>query len=127
MKKIKIKINHRDSRGSIIDFLRKNSNLCRTTIKKKQEFEKRKFELQKKLNREPSRDELIDFMKISHDDFGYWEKAFEANNMQSLDQAYDEFSILYASTSNNPQASLEDKQLKEQIKVNELPHNLQIS
>ena len=27
-------------RGSIIDFLRKNSNLCRTTIKKKQEFEK---------------------------------------------------------------------------------------
>ena len=30
-------------RGSIIDFLRKNSNLCRTTIKKKQEFEKKKF------------------------------------------------------------------------------------
>ena len=27
-------------RGSIIDFLRKNSNLCRTTIKKKQEFER---------------------------------------------------------------------------------------
>ena len=34
-------------RGSIIDFLRKNSNLCRTTIKKKQEFEKCKVSLQK--------------------------------------------------------------------------------
>ena len=36
-------------RGSIIDYLRKNSNLCRTTIKKKQEFEKIKFELQKSI------------------------------------------------------------------------------
>ena len=53
-------------RGSIIDFLRKNSNLCRTTIKKKQEFEKSKFELQKKLGREPSKDELIDLLYFSH-------------------------------------------------------------
>ena len=37
-------------RGSIIDFLRKNSNLCRTTIKKKQEFEKLRSPLEKKLN-----------------------------------------------------------------------------
>ena len=36
-------------RGSIIDFLRKNSNLCRTTIKKKQEFERCKVQLQKEL------------------------------------------------------------------------------
>ena len=46
-------------RGSIIDYLRKNSNLCRTTIKKKQEFEKIKFELQKSIGREPSKEELI--------------------------------------------------------------------
>ena len=39
-------------RGSIIDYLRKNSNLCRTTIKKKQEFDRCKFELQKELGRE---------------------------------------------------------------------------
>ena len=30
-------------RGSIIDFLRKNSNLCRTTIKKKTRFWKKKI------------------------------------------------------------------------------------
>ena len=36
-------------RGSIIDYLRKNSNLCRTTIKKKQDYERKKNELQKKI------------------------------------------------------------------------------
>ena len=38
-------------RGSIIDYLRKNSNLCRTTIKKKQDFDKYRIDLEKSLNR----------------------------------------------------------------------------
>ena len=103
-------------RGSIIDFLRKNSNLCRTTIKKKQEFERCKLQLQKNLGREPNKYELIKKLNITDDEFNYWEKAFEANTLQSLDQAYDEYSILYASSSNNPEISLQDKQLKDQIK-----------
>ena len=103
-------------RGSIIDFLRKNSNLCRTTIKKKQEFEKCKVELQKELGREPGKYELIEKLGITDDEFNYWEKAFEANTLQSLDQAYDEYSVLYASSSNDPEVSLQDKQLKAQIK-----------
>ena len=103
-------------RGSIIDFLRKNSNLCRTTIKKKQLFEKTKFELQKKFSREPSKSELIECLNITEDEYSYWEKAFEANNLQSLDQAYDEFSILYPSNIDDPEVSLQDKQLKSQIK-----------
>ena len=103
-------------RGSIIDFLRKNSNLCRTTIKKKQEFEKCKVELQKELGRDPGKYEIIEKLGISDDDFNYWEKAFEANTLQSLDQAYDEYSIVYASSSSNPEVSLQDKQLKNQIK-----------
>ncbi len=103
-------------RGSIIDFLRKNSNLCRTTIKKKQEFEKCKRDLQKQLGREPSKYELIEKLGIKDEEYNYWEKAFEANTLQSLDQAYDEYSILYASSSNDPEISLQDKQLKDQIK-----------
>ena len=51
-------------RGSIIDFLRKNSNLCRTTIQKKKEFDSGILELQKKLNREPSKIEIIDLIKL---------------------------------------------------------------
>ena len=103
-------------RGSIIDFLRKNSNLCRTTIKKKQEFEKKRLELQRKILREPTKAELIKSLNISEDEFSYWEKAFEANSLQSLDQAYDEYSILYASNNANPEAHLQEKELKSQIK-----------
>ena len=103
-------------RGSIIDFLRKNSNLCRTTIKKKQEFERSKLILEKKLNRQATEQELIDFLGISDDEFSYWKKAFEANVVQSLDTAYNEYSILFASKDDNPESSLQNKELKNQIK-----------
>ena len=103
-------------RGSIIDFLRKNSNLCRTTIKKKQEFERTKLNLEKKLNRQATEQELIDFLGISDDEFNYWKKAFEANVVQSLDTAYNEYSILFASKDDNPESSLQNKELKNQIK-----------
>ena len=103
-------------RGSIIDFLRKNSNLCRTTIKKKQEFERSKLDLEKKLNRQATEQELIDSLGISDDEFNYWKKAFEANVVQSLDTAYNEYSILFASKDDNPESSLQNKELKNQIK-----------
>ena len=103
-------------RGSIIDFLRKNSNLCRTTIKKKQEFERSKLDLEKKLNRQATEQEFIDFLGISDDEFNYWKKAFEANVVQSLDTAYNEYSILFASKDDDPESSLQNKELKNQIK-----------
>ena len=103
-------------RGSIIDFLRKNSNLWRTTIKKKQEFERSKLDLEKKINRQATEQELIDFLGISNDEFNYWKKAFEANVVQSLDTAYNEYSILFASKDDNPESSLQNKELKNQIK-----------
>ena len=103
-------------RGSIIDFLRKNSNLCRTTIKKKQEFEKAKLNLEKKSNRKATEQELIEFLGISDDEFNYWKKAFEANVVQSLDTAYNEYSILFASQEDDPESSLQNKELKNQIR-----------
>lgn len=103
-------------RGSIIDYLRKNSNLCRTTIKKKQEFERSKNDLEKKLGRQVTERELVEYLGISDDEFSYWTKAFEANIVQSLDSAYNEYSILFASQDDNPEASLQNKELKSQIK-----------
>lgn len=103
-------------RGSIIDFLRKNSNLCRTTIIKKKEFDKAIFELQSNLNREPSKDEIINKLGINDDEYSYWTTAFEASKVQSLDSVYNEFSIIYASIDNNPEQSLDEKQIKSTLK-----------
>ena len=61
-------------RGSIIDYLRKNSNLCRTTIKKKQDFEKVKIQLEQSLGRVPSQDEIVQSLGISFDEYDYWKK-----------------------------------------------------
>ena len=104
-------------RGSIIDYLRKNSNLCRTTIKKKQDFEKVKIQLEQSLGRAPSQDEMVQSLGISFDEYDYWQKSFEANTVQSLDGAYDEYSLLFATPDENPEQQLESKELKSQIKV----------
>ena len=103
-------------RGSIIDYLRKNSNLCRTTIKKKQDFEKNKIQLENSLGRPPSQDEIVKSLGISFDEYDYWQKSFEANSVQSLDNAYDEYSLLFATSEENPEEQLETKELKAEIK-----------
>jgi len=104
-------------RGSIIDYLRKNSNLCRTTIKRKQEFEKVKIKLEQSFGRSPSQDEMVQSLGISFDEYDYWKKSFEANTVQSLDSAYDEYSLLFATSDENPEQQLETKELKSEIKV----------
>ena len=53
---------------------------------------------------------------MSFDEFDYWQQSFEANSIQSLDSAYNEYSLLYATTEENPEVKLENKQLKEEIK-----------
>ena len=104
-------------KGEIVDFLRKNSNLCRTTIKKKQEFDKGFHKLQSQLGREPSKKEVVDFLNVTEDEFNYWETAFQANKLQSIDAVYDEFSILFASKTLSPEDTLADKELKNILKI----------
>ena len=103
-------------RGSIIDYLRKNSNLCRTTIKKKQEFDSAYNFLLNKLSKEPTKTELIKHLGITNEEFSYWENAFQANKVQSLDEIYDEFSILFASNNINPEEQFSDLEMKNLLK-----------
>ena len=45
-------------RGEIVDHLRRNSNLCRTTIQMQQKYKSSVERLSKKFQREPSKDEV---------------------------------------------------------------------
>ena len=47
-------------KGEIVDFLRKNSNLCRTTITNKQKYEKIIENLRNLYNREPTGNEVAE-------------------------------------------------------------------
>ena len=55
-------------------------------------------------------------MGISDDEYNYWKQAFEANVVQSLDSAYNEYSIIFASKDENPESNFKIKNLKNQIR-----------
>ena len=99
-------------KGEIVDFLRKNSNLCRTTIVNKQKYEKSFEKLQKNLNRAPYDDELIQELKIDINELHKWKEAFAANKLENLDAVYDEFSIWFLSKENDPEEKFNELELR---------------
>ena len=103
-------------KGDIIDHLRKASNLCRTTISMKKRYNKVIIDLQSKLFREPTSEEISKAMGISEVEFREWERAFQANSHESLDRVYDQYSVWFASADDSPEELLNDKDMKEVLK-----------
>ena len=103
-------------RGSIIDHLRKNSNLCRTTIQMQQQANKAERELQTQLGRAPSKEEIARKIGITEEEMMGWEQTFQANVHQSLDSVYDDFSIWFISPENTPEENISDSQLRDVLK-----------
>jgi|TARA_B100002019_G_scaffold290530_1_gene308437 RNA polymerase sigma factor for flagellar operon FliA len=99
-------------KGEIVDFLRKNSNLCRTTIVNKQKYERSFEKLQKNLNRDPYDKELIQELDIDINELHKWKEAFAANKLENLDAVYDEFSIWFLSKENDPEEKFNELELR---------------
>ena len=99
-------------RGEIVDYLRKNSNLCRTTIQMQQKYRNSVDQLSKTLQRSPNKQEISKSMGINPIELDSWEQAFAANTHQSLDSAYDEFSVWFASDDQNPEEQMSDNELR---------------
>ena len=89
-------------RGAIVDHLRKSSNLCRTTIQMQQKQKKAVESLVSSLQREPTTLEIAEKMGLPLDEYRDWEKAFNANVHQSLDEVYDEYSMWFVSKERTP-------------------------
>ena len=99
-------------RGAIVDHLRKSSNLCRTTIQMQQKQKKAVQSLMGSLQREPVPSEIAEKMGLDLNEYREWEKAFNANVHQSLDEVYDEYSMWFVSKDNTPEENLDRSQLK---------------
>ena len=102
-------------RGEIVDHLRRNSNLCRTTIQMQQKYNTTIEKLSKKLQRTPSNSEIAEDMGIEAFELDNWEQAFAANTHQSLDSVYDEFSIWFASNDQSPEDELSETELRDNL------------
>ena len=99
-------------KGEIIDYLRKNSNLCRTTITNKQKYEKTIEKLRNLLNREPTGAEISESLNITIEELYSWKEAFAANKLEDIESVYDEFSIWFHSRDDTPEENLTDKELR---------------
>ena len=102
-------------RGEIVDHLRRNSNLCRTTIQMQQKYNASFEKLSRQLQREPKDGEIAEDMGLEASELDNWEQAFAANTHQSLDSVYDEFSIWFASNDQSPEDELSDTELRENL------------
>ena len=102
-------------RGEIVDHLRRNSNLCRTTIQMQQKYNASFEKLSRQLQREPKNGEIAKDMGLEASELDNWEQAFAANTHQSLDSVYDEFSIWFASNDQSPEDELSDAELRENL------------
>ena len=99
-------------KGEIVDYLRKNSNLCRTTISNKQKYERTLEKLRRIFNRDPSNNEIADELDIQIEELYNWKEAFAANKLEDIESVYDEFSIWFYSKDDTPEDSLTDKELR---------------
>ena len=78
-------------KGAIVDYLRKSSNLCRGTIKRKQDYERAKQKIEKQLNRRPTSKEISTELHVDELTLASWEKDFAAAHSQSIEEAMEQY------------------------------------
>ena len=104
-------------RGAIIDFFRKNSNLCRTTIQMQQKVKATEVSLRQSLGREPLPNEVAIAAGLSNAEYNEWQHAFAANVHQSLDAVYDEYSMFFVLDEDGAEKKIETAQLKQTLRT----------
>ena len=103
-------------KGEILDFLRKSSNLDRTTITIKKNSEKAINNLRNKLGREPFEDEIASELGMSSQKYLEWSHAFEASVIKSLEDSYDDYSNWFITHDLNPEEQINEVELRANLK-----------
>lgn len=99
-------------RGAIVDHLRRNSNLCRSTITMRQKVGRAREALEARLERQPSPAELAEALGITLDDLRDWEAKFQVNRLQSLDEVYTDHSLLFSDQGGTAEDGVQLSQMK---------------
>lgn len=99
-------------KGSIVDYLRKSSNLCRGTIKRKQNFDKAHRKLELRFKRAPTSEEIADELKIPISDLMSWQRDFAASKNQSIEEASEVYGDFLFSTDQTVEEKILNGELK---------------
>ena len=103
-------------KGEILDYLRKSSNLDRSTISIKKDSEKAINVLRNKLGREPFLNEIADELGMPPEKYLEWSHAFEASVIKSLEDSYDDYSNWFSTNDLNPEEQINDVELRNNLK-----------
>ena len=103
-------------KGEILDFLRRSSNLDRTTITIKKNSEKAINNLRNKLGREPFEDEIACELGMSSQKYLEWSHAFEASVVKSLEDSYDDYSNWFITHDLNPEEQINEVELRANLR-----------
>ena len=103
-------------RGAIVDYLRRSSNLCRTTIAMKQKVDRTILGLERKLQRTITDEEVSQSLNITSEELRKWRQTFEANLHKSIDEMHDAHSIWFVSKDSNPEELLGNQQIKQGLR-----------
>jgi RNA polymerase sigma factor for flagellar operon FliA len=99
-------------KGAIVDYLRKSSNLCRGTIRRKQDYEKARRKLEKSLSREPEAHEVATELNVELNEILSWQHDFAASQHQSLEEASEAYGDFLFATDKSVEEKIFNGQLK---------------
>ena len=99
-------------RGSIVDLLRRNSNLCRATIEMRGKVNRARTELEQKLGRTPEAQEVADALGLTLVQLQDIDARLQVNQLKSLDEVYTDHSLLFAQDGGGAEEALEKQQMK---------------
>jgi len=103
-------------KGEILDYLRKSSNLDRTTILIKKNSEQAINNLRNKLGREPYQNEIADELGMTSEKYLEWSHAFEASVIKSIEDSYDDYSSWFVANDLNPEEQINEVELRDNLK-----------
>lgn len=112
-------------KGSIIDFLRKSSNLCRGTIKRKQDFDKASRKLEVDFKRLPTSEEVATELNISVSELMSWRHDFAASKHQSIEEATEAYGDFLFSGDQSVEDKILNGELKSILRANMVHLNKQ--
>ncbi len=104
-------------RGSIIDYLRRNSNLCRATISMRQKIEKTRARLTQQLGHDPDHATLAQALDMTQVDLSDWEARFQVNQIDSLDDIYTDHSLAFSSNMSSAEDAVDQSQMKALLRL----------
>lgn len=104
-------------RGSIIDYLRASSSLCRATIVMQQKMRASILKLEQQLLRAPEKTEIATDMGITVAELEDWETQFGASQIKSLDEVYSDHSMLFSDAGRSVEDKLQQDQMRKMLRA----------